>query len=245
MGCVNSSNKLSGSSLCVRDESKGKLLELVEPEPDFGWRRIFNEETEKLAAQHYRHAIGGSNPQLLLASYMTPSMFNDNTAGFCTVHIVTLALNIAWRAAKLAQLFGVMGGGGDDRWQVTDDQLAGGEDFRIYEHLNIPIAGWHLVERLWRPARSRRVGTAKDNCWWWETRLLSRMQTGGQMVAVDVGEIGLNKSEELYRLEKKSRLESSALPTEMFGWKFIHELPGGQMQLVSVVHSSGVSLFTQ
>eukprot|EP00922_Rhytidocystis_sp_ex-Travisia-forbesii_P035806 GHVS01053125.1.p1 GENE.GHVS01053125.1~~GHVS01053125.1.p1 ORF type:complete len:214 (-),score=27.73 GHVS01053125.1:352-993(-) len=179
---------------------------------------------------------------------MTPSMFNESTSGFCTVHLVTLALNIAWRATKLAQLFGVMSeeaGGG--RWKISNDddddqtdQLAnsGGEDFnRIYEHLNIPIAGWHLVERLWRPPRSRRVGLKSkeqdEECWWWETRLLSRMKTGGQqIVAVDVGEIGLNKSEELYRLEKKSRLESCALPTEMFGWKYIHDMPGGQMQLV-------------
>eukprot|EP00922_Rhytidocystis_sp_ex-Travisia-forbesii_P000647 GHVS01000962.1.p1 GENE.GHVS01000962.1~~GHVS01000962.1.p1 ORF type:complete len:271 (-),score=50.88 GHVS01000962.1:384-1196(-) len=236
MGCRHSRNKTTTNAATVSAiDPKGKLLELVEPEPDLGWRRVFNERAEQLAAQHYHHAVG-ANHRALMSFYMSPSMFNERTSAFCSVHLVTLALNIAVRAARLADLFGISHEEEDTghRWRVEEEETAVQEEdvLQIYHRLHIPVSNWRLVERLWRPGRSARGRTAgaQAECWW-NTRLLSKMKKE-EFVVVDVGEIGLNKSEELYRLEKKNNLNSCALPTQTFEWKYMQDLPGGVMQLV-------------
>lgn len=217
-------------------------VEFVKVEPDLGWRRVLTEEAERLADLFYVSHPSPSTTTPLLPYCLTPSLFNERTSSFCSLPLMTIGISICIRAVQLANKFGILppppGSNGWRPWEEEEEDVhkivitETEKTQKIYDKLEIPDYDWQLLARLWHPphylsrtpkkaevstsstVKRKGAGLARG----YEGKLLSAMRSGesGGVVVVDVGEIGLNISEQLNRLEKQ---ENNKLPDDLFGWK--------------------------
>jgi len=201
-------------------------LERLLPDPDLGWRRVVDVRSDAPTSSGVSHDATYPFPNNWKAAF-----FNDRSGNFCEVSVLVVAINIAIRASHLASVFGVVSEMEAVNNQILNSDLPDDER-KIYRVLRVPDYKWKLLERVYRPkktkqpaAASRRQGalnddlSPKDSPGDGPVVPIQKIQRGTSAPSIsDVSEIGMNIAEQLFRLEK-GQGERHPTPQDSFGWK--------------------------
>lgn len=256
MGCITSVHQKGGAADATRKRngvlsgksSRTPSLEVVAPDPDLGWRQVPGALVLSVSAGVASGAVQtnlqdwvssttptgdpGGRSRHVAAPTAYPLgwivyFFNDRSGQFCHVSLLTLAINISIRAARLAESFGVLSSESVSGEQQQGEPPPESRTRRaIYAALGIPDFSWELVQRV--PTSPPPVSDAETVIAGTKRRIvtsssevtLQLLKSGsGKRFLADVPTIGMNIAEQLHRLERKQD-NRHFLPTETFGWTF-------------------------
>jgi len=159
--------------------------------------------------------------------------YNPRTSRFSHPVMPLLALNLAYRASKLAVQFGVISDKDGSMFELESsmdvkDAPVADEYDGVYSAIGIPNYKWQLLQRDWSlPKATQPKKDAKT------LPLLQKMRNRqGHVVLADCGKIGMNIAEQLYRLERPEDRKSKT-PNDGFGWS-VTSMHQGRVECVVV-----------
>ncbi|CEM36034.1 unnamed protein product [Vitrella brassicaformis CCMP3155] len=257
MGCSSSRSEDAESSYraasaksdgeIIRFEDREGASDPLMPDPDFGWRRVppanggtngvVPKPSKSLALPRSRGRGSASHHPSLDDPYTYIAFTNVRTGKSCSVSPVTLSINIAVRASRLATRFGI---------EVPTADI---DTPPIYALLRVPSGyGWKLLPSPSplapqlttgrRRTKAMSVGgvespqtglspgisprSSPDEAGGGDDyrRLVRMRQEGMPTVRTDPAEMAMNIHEQLFRLEGQST-HSHFLPLETFSWDVI------------------------
>eukprot|EP00919_Chromeraceae_sp_WS-2016_P080954 GHVR01191332.1.p1 GENE.GHVR01191332.1~~GHVR01191332.1.p1 ORF type:complete len:295 (+),score=79.58 GHVR01191332.1:132-1016(+) len=197
--------------------------EVLESDPDFGWKELRDEVRSR-----------GADPHL-------PEYGNELTGKTCQTHSVVMAINLATRARALAERFNVYS---NKQQQYAVEKASyksnGNSDYeygQIYALLKVPDMGWRLIDEKFEEGKPTLVSCRKappvkddnDTCPFASN--VSRVCKDGRTFVCNVGCLGLNTHEMLKRLEKSTDTPAE-LPVDAFSWEFTGSRRGHAVEVV-------------